>query len=149
MREEMDDWWADHKRQEEEIQQLELELAKIRQEVKRMRVTAQPDFSLIDGTSLQGYVRADFMELVDAFGWPLDGDGEKTQAEWVLLFELPDGDEVVATIYDWKKYDTDPMQNTEWNVGGRDPRAPELVIDYINYLRDMEEREVAVWDQTA
>jgi len=151
MREVMEDWWADHKRQEEEIQQLELELTKIREGVSRMRVIAQSDFALINGTSLQGYVHAYFSELVAAFGEPLEGDGDKTQAEWVLVFEVPqdDGytDRVVATIYDWKKYDQRADEVTSWNIGGHDPRAPELVIDYLNYQRDMEDREVAVWDE--
>ena len=133
---EMDDWWHDHKRQKEEIQQLELELIKIREEVARMRVDPQQDYGLGDGTCLKGYVRAGFDELVTAFGEPLEGDNYKTQAEWVLLFTLPDGDEVVATIYDWKK-DCSIYDVTEWNVGGHDPRAPEVVIDYLNYVRDM------------
>lgn len=141
---EMDDWWHEHKRQEEERQQLELELAKIQQEVANMRVAPQQDFSLISGSCLKGYVRATFDELVAAFGEPLEGDGCKTQAEWVLLFTLPDGEEIVATVYDWKKYDTLPMQNMDWNIGGHDYRAPELVIDYLNYVRDMEEQQVAV-----
>jgi len=144
IQDDMNDWWHDHKRQEEERQQLELELAKIRQEVERMRVEPQQDYDRIHGTCLKGYVRADFNDLVMAFGEPLDGDGDKTQAEWVLVFTLPDGDEIVATVYDWKKYDTPPMLNTEWNIGGHDYRAPELVIDYLNYIRDMDEQQVAV-----
>jgi hypothetical protein len=143
----MDDWWADHKRQEDEIQQLELELAKIRQEVERMKVYPQDIFTDANGTSLQGYVRADYSELVAAFGEPLEGDGCKTQAEWVLVFEVPqdDGyaDRVVATIYDWKKYDQTVEDITQWNIGGHDPRAPELVIDYLNYQRDMERGEIS------
>lgn len=141
----MDDWWAAHKQQEEERQQLELELAKIRQEVERMRVEPQQDYGLINGTCLKGYVRADFDELVMAFGEPLEGDGDKTQAEWVLLFTLPDGEEIVATVYDWKQYDTAVMNVKDWNIGGHDYRAPELVIDYLNYVRDMETRQVAVY----
>jgi hypothetical protein len=144
LQDDMNDWWDEHKRQEEEIQQLEVELIKIREEVSRMRVEPQQDFDLINDTCLKGYVRATFDELVAAFGEPLDGDGDKTQAEWVLLFTLPDGDEIVATVYDWKKYDTPPMNIMDWNIGGRDYRAPEVVIDYLNYVRDMEEQQVAV-----
>ena len=111
-----------------------------------MRVTAQTDFSSINGTCLQGYVHAYFSELVAAFGEPLEGDGDKTQAEWVLVFEIPHDDgyteSIVATIYDWKKYDQTVNEITSWNIGGHDPRAPELVIDYLNYQRDMERGEV-------
>lgn len=145
LQDDMNDWWAAHKQQEEERQQLELELAKIRQEVERMRVEPQQDYGLINGTCLKGYVRADFDELVMAFGEPLEGDGDKTQAEWVLLFTLPDGEEIVATVYDWKQYDTTAMDVKNWNIGGHDYRAPELVIDYLNYVRDMETRQVAVY----
>lgn len=145
LQDDMNDWWAAHKQQEEERQQLELELAKIRQEVERMRVEPQQDYGLINGTCLKGYVRADFDELVMAFGEPLEGDGDKTQAEWVLLFTLPDGEEIVATVYDWKQYDTAVMNVKDWNIGGHDYRAPELVIDYLNYVRDMETRQVAVY----
>ncbi len=139
LQDDMNDWWAAHKQQEEERQQLELELAKIRQEVERMRVEPQQDYGLINGTCLKGYVRADFNELVAAFGEPLEGDGDKTQAEWVLLFTLPDGEEVVAAVYDWKQYDTPAMDVKNWNIGGHDYRAPELVIDYLNYVRDMDD----------
>ena len=133
---EMDDWWHDHKRQEEEIQQLELEPTKIREEVSRMRVEPQQDYEKSDGTCLKGYIRTTFDELTMAYGEPLPGDGYKTQAEWVLLFTMPDGEEIVATVYDWKK-DCSIYEVTEWNIGGHDPRAPELVIDYLNYVRDM------------
>jgi hypothetical protein len=146
IQDDMNDWWAEHKRQEEEIQQLELKLTTIREEIARMKVTRQDGFTLSDGTCLQGYVKADFNELVETFGEPLEGDGYKTQAEWVLLFSLPDGDEVIATIYDWKK-DCSIYEVEEWNIGGHDPRAPELVIDYLNYARDMEERQVTVWNE--
>ena len=136
LQDDMNDWWAAHKQQEEERQQLELELTKIRQEVERMRVEPQQDYSRIHSTCLKGYVRADFDELVMAFGEPLEGDGDKTQAEWVLLFTMPDGEEVVATVYDWKQYDTAVVNVKDWNIGGHDYRAPELVIDYLNYIRD-------------
>lgn len=139
LQDDMNDWWAAHKQQEEERQQLELELAKIRQEVEHMRVEPQQDYGLINGTCLKGYVRANFAELAAAFGDPLEGDGQKTQAEWILLFTMPDGEEIIATVYDWKQYDTAVVNVKDWNIGGHDYRAPELVIDYLNYVRDMDD----------
>ena len=49
------------------------------------------DFSLINGSSKRGIVLTSYSELVNAFGNPLPGDGEKTQAEWVIVFTDEDG----------------------------------------------------------
>ena len=73
-------------------------------------------------TSLQGYVTAYYHELVAVFGEP-DSGGDKTTAEWCLEFE----DGTVATIYDWKEYET-PMGRYRWHIGGRDQRAVDAVV---------------------
>jgi len=76
-----------------------------------------------NGSHLQGYIKADYEELVEAFGLPMaDGyDNFKVDAEWMILFE----DGTVATIYNWKigknymgptGLDLDEIH--EWNVGG-------------------------------
>ena len=72
-------------------------------------------------TSLQGYVRAYYHELVEVFGEP-DGGGDKTTVEWCLEFE----DGTVATIYDWKEYET-PMGRYRWHIGGKDLDAVDAV----------------------
>lgn len=136
MQDEMDDWWSEFKRQEDECREFEESLIKLQRMVSQMKMEPQEDFELTAGTCLQGKVSADYFELVDTFGQPMEGDGYKTQVEWVLLFTLPDGEQIVATIYDWKK-DELPEFVTDWNVGGNDYRAAELVIDYLNYARDM------------
>jgi hypothetical protein len=76
----------------------------------------------VNGTSLQGYVTAYYHELVEVFGEP-DGGGDKTTVEWCLDFE----DGTVATIYDWKEYET-PMGQYRWHIGGRNYNAVSAVI---------------------
>jgi len=72
---------------------------------------------------LQGYIKADYEELVEAFGSPMaDGyDNYKVDAEWMISFE----DGTVATIYNWKNgrnymgsQGMDVEDMVEWNVGG-------------------------------
>lgn len=91
-------------------------------------------WSAVNGTSLQGYITADFKVLKKLFGKPTDGDGYKVDAEWCLEFS----DGVVATIYnykDGKNYNgargTPKTQITEWHVGGRSARAVANVEDML------------------
>ena len=77
----------------------------------------------VDGTSLQGYIEANYWDLVDTFGEPEQGDQYKTQAEWCLKF----ADGTLATIYDWKQ-SCKPQDVTKWNIGG----FSILAEDYIN-----------------
>jgi hypothetical protein len=74
-----------------------------------------------NGTCLQGHVEAYYHQLVAVFGEP-EGGGDKTTVEWVLSFE----DGTVATIYDWKEYET-PTDLYRWHIGGRNSRAVDLV----------------------
>ena len=137
LQEDMDDWWAHQQQLESEMRQLELEGL----EGPKMKVEANRERD-ITGTFLQGYIWASYYELVKAFGEPLPGDGYKTRAEWVLTFTLPTDDpdgpeEIVATIYDWKK--GEPVREVrEWNIGGKGSGAVDAVTDYVNYVRDME-----------
>ena len=50
--------------------------------------------ALCNGTSLMGYVDADYKVLKKLFGKPLEGDGYKVDAEWVVVFN----NKTVATI---------------------------------------------------
>jgi hypothetical protein len=70
-----------------------------------------------NGTCLQGYMEATYDQLVEVFGEP-EGGGDKTTVEWCLAFE----DGTVATIYDWKEYQT-PMGRYNWHIGGRNNLA--------------------------
>ena len=77
-----------------------------------------------NGTSLQGYMTAYYHQLVEVFGEPDVTFGDKVTAEWCLEFE----DGTVATIYDWKEYET-PMGSYRWHIGGRDGMAVGAVHD--------------------
>jgi len=77
-----------------------------------------------NGTSLQGYMTAYYSELVAVFGEPDLYNGDKTTAEWCLEFE----DGTVATIYDWKEYET-PMGRYNWHIGGTSKAAVWAVMD--------------------
>lgn len=72
-----------------------------------------------NGTHLQGYVNAYYHQLVEVFGEPTySSGGDKTTVEWVIEFK----DGTIATIYDWKCYET-PMGEYEWHIGGFDYAA--------------------------
>ena len=83
-----------------------------------MKFTTEADANM---TSLQGYVQAHYHQLVEVFGEP-EGGGDKTTVEWCLKF----ADGTVATIYDWKEYET-PMGLYSWHVGGMSKLAVERV----------------------
>jgi hypothetical protein len=83
-----------------------------------MKFTTDADVNM---TSLQGYMEAYYHQLVEVFGQP-DGGGDKTTVEWCLAFE----DGTVATIYDWKEYET-PTGLYRWHIGGRNSRSVNLV----------------------
>jgi len=138
LQDDMDDWWAYQQQLESEMRQLELEGL----EGPKMKVQPAQERD-ITGTFFQGYMWASYYELVKAFGEPLEGDGYKTRAEWVLTFTVPTDEpdapeEIIATIYDWKKYDEAVRDVREWNIGGRGIGAVDAVVDYLNYVRDME-----------
>ena len=79
-----------------------------------MKFTTEADANM---TSLQGYMPARYEELVAVFGEP-EGGGDKTTVEWCLKF----ADGTVATIYDWKEYET-PMGLYSWHIGGKNNLA--------------------------
>ena len=83
-----------------------------------MKFTTEADANM---TSLQGYMPARYDQLVAVFGEP-EGGGDKTTVEWCLAFE----DGTVATIYDWKEYET-PMGLYSWHIGGKSKKAVDRV----------------------
>lgn len=84
-----------------------------------MKFTTDADVNM---TSLQGYMQAYYHQLVEVFGEP-EGGGDKTTVEWCLEFE----DGTVATIYDWKEYET-PTGKYNWHIGGRSQKAVDRVM---------------------
>ena len=72
-----------------------------------------------DGTSLKGYIRAYYTDLVNVLGEPVytGADPEdKVKVEWICSFR---GD--VFTVYDWKTCDLDYTMNKlkRFNVGSK------------------------------
>jgi len=90
-----------------------------------MRFTTEANRNM---TCLQGYITATYAELVERFGEPESG-GDKTTAEWALDFE----DGTVATIYDWKEYET-PLGTYRWHIGGHSYEAVERVYEVMGVL---------------
>ena len=94
--------------------------------------------SFVDGTSLQGTIRATYEHLVAAFGEPREGSPDgKTDAEWCLS----DGS-LVATVYNWKNGqawcgpDAPKVEDiTEWNVGGKGFGAVQAVVKALGEVR--------------
>jgi len=86
----------------------------------------------VNGTSLQGYIRASYEQLLKAFGRPHEGmsDGYKTDVEWA--FEFADG--TIATLYNWKNgknyCGSEGLELNDiydWNVGGHSDKAVEKI----------------------
>lgn len=98
-----------------------------------MKFETQGDFRMVLGTYLQGEMAISYESLVHLFGQPLEGDGYKTQAEWVIRFE----DGTIATIYDWKlgacyvgeEEGIEPQEILSWHIGGKDRHAYDLVVE--------------------
>ena len=94
------------------------------------------DIKLIDteasvsGTSLQGYIKTTYDEIVEVFGEPrYTGGDDKVTTEWDLEFEVDD-EYVVATIYDWK-LDKTPFGEYRWHIGGHFAFAAEVVSQFM------------------
>lgn len=90
------------------------------------QVKVTNDYTDCNMTSLQGYVTTTYAQLVALFGNPM-GPGDKTTAEWVLKFN----DGTVATVYDWKEYET-PMDLYRWHVGGSKRTVVALVQEALD-----------------
>jgi len=84
-------------------------------------LTAEQAKPMVYGTHLQGYLTATRSEIESKIGAPTFGEDDfgdgKVTTEWVIDF----GNEIVSTIYDWKRYDDgapEMDERIEWNVGG-------------------------------
>ena len=89
------------------------------------------DFKMVIGTSLSGYVKATYNQLVSVLGEPTcpepSGDN-KVQKEWVVKYK---GN--YYTVYDWKTYDVNytTTQLDEFHVGSKG-----YASDFINELQN-------------
>lgn len=88
-----------------------------------------------NGTSFKGYLPSTLKNLVDIFGEPFDGDGDKTNFEWAIRFD----DGTIATIYDWKSTFS-PLEDEKvvWHVGGFRGEAIDKVDEIIKEAADPE-----------
>lgn len=81
-----------------------------------------------NGTHLQGHITCSYDVLHEVFGEPMEGDGYKTQAEWVGK-----SGNTVFTIYDWKE-DQGAYDVTNWHIGGYDQKSVEVVHNIVKEL---------------
>ena len=82
----------------------------------------------VNGTGLVGVVTTTRRALEQMFGKPFEytddypyWDG-KTTTEWLIEFD----DGVIATVYDWKRYESGAPALDEtytWHIGGHDSEA--------------------------
>lgn len=100
------------------------------------------DYTLFNGTHLQGYVTATYDELVEVFGEPdlkqsnlynLEWEMEdKIATEWYFIGEDWNGQALPCTIYDWKDYDAGLRSRSgrpyEWHIGGKSLQAVQAVL---------------------
>lgn len=92
----------------------------------------------VNGTYLQGYVEATYEELIETFGEPERGDGDKTQVEWALdIHDVYDDRVYTVTIYDWKT-GLPPEEVKRWNVGGYNYHAADIVEAALRSFKPIE-----------
>ena len=91
----------------------------------------------IDMSSLQGYIKTSYADLVGCFGLHDDDyDDYKSDANWTITF----ADGVVATVYNWKngknycgEEGLELADITHWHIGGyRNTGAVERVEECLS-----------------
>ena len=98
-----------------------------------MEFTTITDSERATGTGFLAYMDIGYADLVATLGEPLESDGFKVDAEWIVEFpggtaEFPEP--ILATIYNYKtgrNYLGPTAPATEdlrdWHIGGRDQKA--------------------------
>ena len=104
----------------------------------------------IGGTSLQGYIKASYEQLLQTFGAPNSTlcDNYKTDVEWAFKF----ADGTVATLYNWKNgknYLGDEGLELndiyEWNVGGFNDKAVSRLLEQLR----SHQKKIDLWMKEA
>ena len=101
----------------------------------------------VNRSSLKGYVKTTYGQLVKTFGEPTHTDAspyEKVNAEWMLEFTIPFTDEwgeedfnyVKATIYNWKDGYV-PTEEYNWHIGGFDNEAVDCVEKVLDSAKEL------------
>jgi hypothetical protein len=89
----------------------------------------------ISGTCYQGTIDISYSKIIEILGPPCcigEIGVDKTQADWFVEGEI-DGENVVATLYDWKQYDTLVEDITHWHIGGFNFKSVELIYKLLKY----------------
>lgn len=104
----------------------------------KMICHSQPSERSLDGicgTALQETVNTSYATITNLFGMPWEGDGYKTDCEWVIEFE----GEGFVTVYNWKNgknYLGDkgfPIGRiTQWNIGSKCPQLANRVRNMLS-----------------
>jgi len=85
------------------------------------------DSDKVTGTSYKGKFKANYEDLIEAFGESDGASGDdKCQANWTLEI-----DDIICTIYDWKEYDKELENITDWYIGGFTSEAETKVKEYL------------------
>ncbi len=104
----------------------------------------------VGGTSLQGYIKASYEQLLQTFGAPNSTlcDNYKTDVEWAFKF----ADGTVATLYNWKNgknYLGDEGLELndiyEWNVGGFNDKAVSRLLEQLR----SHQKKIDLWMKQA
>lgn len=84
-----------------------------------------------EGTYLVGSLTMTYQTLLSILGDEMEGDMDRTICNWTIEGEV-DGENVVATIYDWKQRGLLKEQIIRWNIGGHSYKAKELISNLLN-----------------
>jgi len=87
---------------------------------------------VVVGSSLKGYIRTTRATIETIFGKPTyeSSSEDKVTTEWVVEVTDNDGETIVATIYDWKRYEQGKPASDEliyWHIGGFSSEATDKV----------------------
>ena len=113
----------------------------------RMLEFENSDVIDVNMSSLKGYVKTTYGQLVKTFGEPTYTDAspyEKVNAEWTLEFTIPFTDEwgeedfnyVKATIYNWKDGYV-PTEEYKWHIGGFNYEAVDCVEKVLDSTKEL------------
>ena len=104
----------------------------------------------VGGTSLQGYIKASYEQLLQTFGAPNSTlcDNYKTDVEWAFKF----ADGTVATLYNWKNgknyLGSEGLELNdiyEWNVGGFNDKAVSRLLEQLR----SHQKKIDLWMKQA
>ncbi len=97
---------------------------------------AQGTYADANGTHLIGEVIITRREIEAVFGAPtyeVNDPFDKVTTEWIIAFD----NGVVATIYDWKRYEAGAPgmdESYDWHIGGRNSDAQDAVLKALGRL---------------